>query len=100
MYPDKALSRLLYSDQPEPERFNRMNHLDAVIGEELKDRFFAEPLYSDRIVLHFGPMYNFSRLPVDFLAALRSKKELLLPNLSLKLVHEGENLLLFRVLRH
>ncbi len=74
-----------------------MNHLDAEICSKCGDSCTAEIPHADRIRLSFGPGYDFSQLPADFLVVPREDRKRLTGNCSLSLVRENNALALFRI---
>lgn len=100
MYEDRAIYELLYRELDRPERFHRMNHLDADIAPPGSPLFEAEIPYNDRILLRFnGRDYDFSQLPVDFLVVPSARRGDLAGNASLEYRRTLDTLDYFRVRR-
>ncbi len=100
MYEDPQIFNLLYRNLPNAAEFHRMNHLDADIVPPDRPPFAAGVPFNDRISLSFnGEKYDFSQLPIDFLAALPEAREWLRRNPSLTFRRTIDDVDYYRVRR-
>ena len=99
LYPDKELHALLFQDPEAARKSFRLSQYDFVPSVSVSERLEIFDDGSEHILVFINPnLYDFSKLPVDFVAILKDDHPTTLQNASLLLVYQGTELNFYRVL--
>ena len=100
LYPDRKLHQLLFGNEPDPGKNFRMCNYDMVPVHDAAKTFEIQTEGEEHIQIRLDAVkFDFSTMPADFAGAPCGERPFLEKNPSLKLIRQGKQLDIYRIIR-